>query len=247
MSAPSSDSRPHLEVRDVCAAYGATQVLRDVRLAVQPGGVTTLLGANGAGKTTMLRVISGLLKSTAGEILVDGKAVTGLQAHVVASRGVGHVPDGRGTLAELSVEENLRVGGYRLRGRQQVQAQMEEMFGIFPVLKERLYQQAGTLSGGEQQMLAIARALMPRPGLLLLDEPSFGLAPLVVQRIFEILRNVISVSRLSILLIEQNASLALDFSDEAYLLESGRICLHGPASDLAQDDSVRRAYLGDSA
>ncbi|WBY03081.1 ABC transporter ATP-binding protein [Ramlibacter tataouinensis] len=237
----------HLEVRNVCAGYGATQVLRDVNLAVRRGGVTTLLGANGAGKTTTLRVISGLLKPASGQVLIDGQPVTGLSPHAIASRRVGHVPDGRGTLAELSVEENLRVGGYLIRSRRELQAQMEAMFGFFPVLKQRQHQQAGTLSGGEQQMLAIARALMPRPSLLLLDEPSFGIAPLVVQLIFRILRDIITAHGLSILLIEQNASLALGFSDDAYLLESGRITLHGPASALAQDDAVRRAYLGAEA
>ena len=233
-----------LRLTSVCAGYGPVRVLRDVCLDVAKGGVTALLGSNGAGKTTALRTISGVVKATAGQVLLDGRSLNGLSPSRIARLGVGHVPDGRGTIAELTTEENLRVGGWQLAGRQALDEELERTYSRFPVLKDRRQQQAGTLSGGEQQMLAIGRALMPRPRLLLLDEPSFGVAPLVVARIFEILRQIIVEHGIAILLIEQNAKLALDLADSAYVMESGRITLAGPADDLKHNADVRRSYLG---
>ncbi|MBG9388061.1 ABC transporter ATP-binding protein [Caenimonas aquaedulcis] len=236
---------PHkLELQSVFASYGATSVLKDVSLRVAAGGITALLGANGAGKTTTLRVISGVLRASAGRVLVDGEPLASRSPHAVAKLGVGHVPDGRGTLAELSVEDNLRVGGWLLPRDAQVREQAERMYEIFPALKPRRLQQAGTLSGGEQQMLAIARAMMPRPQLLLLDEPSFGVAPLVVERIFEVLRAINRSEGVSILLVEQNAKLALRTADYAYVLDSGRVALHGDSAQLRENETVQNSYLG---
>jgi len=232
-----------LEARGLHAGYGDTKVLHGIDFAVEQGGVTTLLGANGAGKTTTLRAICGLIRAR-GEILLGNERIDRLPAEEIVRRGVGHVPDGRGTFLELTVEENLRLGAYIRRDRAAVAADTERIFGYFPVLRQRLHQQAGTLSGGEQQMLAIARALLVGPKLLLLDEPSFGLAPLIVQGIFEILRRINAEQRVSILVVEQNASLALDIADHAYLLETGRIVIAGPAAEIREDESVRRSYLG---
>jgi branched-chain amino acid transport system ATP-binding protein len=234
---------PLLQLDRVNAGYGPVQVLRGVSLAVERGGVTALLGANGAGKTTTLRAISGVIKATSGTVTLDGRDITGIAPSAVARGGVGHVPDGRGTIAELTVEENLRVGGWLVPDAQ-LPERLDVVFSYFPVLKERRRQQAGTLSGGEQQMLAIGRALMPRPRLLLLDEPSFGVAPLIVERIFTILGDIVRSSGIAVLLIEQNARLALDFAQQAYVLESGRISLAGAASELKEHDMVRRSYLG---
>jgi len=208
---------------------------------VNTGGVTALLGANGAGKTTTLRAISGMIRST-GDILFAGERINNLATEVIAAKRVGHVPDGRGTFMELTVEENLRLGAYSRRD--DAEPDLERVCLYFPKLKQRFRQQAGTLSGGEQQMLAIARALMIKPRLLLLDEPSFGLAPLIVREIFEIMRQIIATERTSILLVEQNASLALTIADMAYLLETGRIVMSGSAENIRKDESVRRSYLG---
>ncbi|MGH7212411.1 MAG: ABC transporter ATP-binding protein [Acetobacteraceae bacterium] len=232
-----------LEARGLHAGYGQTKVLHGLDFAVEQGRTTTLLGANGAGKTTTLRAICGLIRSQ-GEVRLADERIDREPAEEIVRRGVGHVPDGRGTLMELTVEENLRLGAYTRRDRGGVKADFERMFGYFPRLKERYRQQAGTLSGGEQQMLAIARALLVKPRLLLLDEPSFGLAPLIVQDIFQILRRIRADEGVSILLVEQNSSVALDFADHAYLLETGRIVVSGPAADLRKDEAVRRAYLG---
>jgi len=231
-----------LEARDLHATYGETRVLHGIDFAVQEGSVSALLGANGAGKTTTLRAICGMVRTT-GEIHLAGERIDGQSADVVARRGVAHVPDGRGTFLELTVEENMRLGAYSRRDREVLQ-DFERIFGYFPRLRERYRQQAGTLSGGEQQMLAIARALLLRPRLLLLDEPSFGLAPLIVQEIFAIMRRIRVDENVSILLVEQNASLALEFAEHAYLLETGRIVVSGPAADIQKDESVRRSYLG---
>ncbi len=231
-----------LEAHGLHAAYGETRVLHGIDFAVQEGSVSALLGANGAGKTTTLRAICGMVKTT-GEIHLAGERIDGRPADVVARRGVAHVPDGRGTFLELTVEENMRLGAYSRRDREVMQ-DFERIFGYFPRLRERYRQQAGTLSGGEQQMLAIARALLLRPRLLLLDEPSFGLAPLIVQEIFAIMRRIRADERVSILVVEQNASLALEFAEYAYLLETGRIVISGPAADIRKDESVRRSYLG---
>jgi branched-chain amino acid transport system ATP-binding protein len=231
-----------LEAKDLHAAYGETKVLHGLDFTVEEGGVTALLGANGAGKTTTLRAICGMVR-TSGQILLGGEPIQGSATEDIVRRGVAHVPDGRGTFMELTVEENMRLGSYTRRDTN-VAADFDRMFGYFPRLKERFRQQAGTLSGGEQQMLAIARALLLRPRLLLLDEPSFGLAPLIVQDIFAILRRIRDSERVSVLLVEQNASLALAFAEDAYLLETGRIVVAGKASDISRDESIRRSYLG---
>ena len=231
-----------LEAVGLRAGYGPVAVLHGMDFAVQQGGITALLGANGAGKTTTLRALSGMVR-TAGRILLGGESIAGRKPEDIARRGVAHVPDGRGTLMELTVEENLRLGGYT-RDRRERAAATERVFGYFPRLKQRLRQQAGTLSGGEQQMLAIGRALLLQPRLLLLDEPSFGLAPLVVRDIFAIMRRVNAEEGVGILLVEQNASLALDVADHACLLETGRIVMSGPAEALKRDEQVRRSYLG---
>jgi branched-chain amino acid transport system ATP-binding protein len=236
-----ADAAPILEAKGLHAAYGQVRVLHGIDFVVNTGGVTALLGANGAGKTTTLRAICGMVRST-GDLLFDGRRINNLPTEAIAAMRVGHVPDGRGTFMELTVEENLRLGGYTRRDP--IEGDLERMFGYFPKLKDRFRQQAGTLSGGEQQMLAIARALMIKPRLLLLDEPSFGLAPLIVREIFEIMKQIIAAERTSILLVEQNASLALTVADMAYLLETGKIVMSGPADEIRRDESVRRSYLG---
>ena len=231
-----------LDVRGLHAGYGTADVLDGVDLTVAEGGITALLGANGAGKTTTLRAISGMIRAR-GEIRLAGERMDGCRTGSVARRGVAHVPDGRGTFRELTVEENLRLGAYT-RPAREAAAGFKRVFGYFPKLQERLRQQAGTLSGGEQQMLAIARALLLRPRLLLLDEPSFGLAPLVVREIFAIMRQVRDAEGVGILLVEQNAALALGLADHACLLETGRVVMFGKASDLRADEAIRRSYLG---
>jgi len=232
-----------LEVNKLCASYGATQVLYDVDFDLEAGHITAILGANGAGKTTTLRALCQVVK-TSGSIMFDGEQLVGKSTEAVVRMAVAHVPDGRGTFTGLSVEENLRLGAYSRGNKAEMAEDMERMFKRFPILKQRRHQQAGTLSGGEQQMLAISRALMLRPKLLLLDEPSFGLAPLIVAEIFRIMRSINQEDGVSMLLVEQNASLALDLADHAYLLETGRVALHGPSEIIKNDESVRRAYLG---
>ena len=232
-----------LEAEALTAGYGQTAVLHGLDFAVEERGVSALLGANGAGKTTTLRAVCGMVRA-GGRLRLAGERLDGLATEEIARRGVAHVPDGRGTFMELTVEENMRLGAYTRRDRAGVEADFERVFGYFPRLRQRFRQQAGTLSGGEQQMLAISRALLLRPRLLLLDEPSFGLAPLVVQEIFAIMRRIREEQGVGILLVEQNASLALDFADRAYLLETGRIVVSGPADEIRRDESVRRSYLG---
>jgi len=232
-----------LELKGLDASYGPVQVLRGVDLSVAAGGITTLLGGNGAGKTTTLRAISNIMVRSRGEIRFEGRAIGGLAAETIARLGLAHVPDGRGTFSELTVEENLRLGAYARRDRG-VGADMDAVFLQFPRLAERRTQQAGLLSGGEQQMLAIARALMLRPKLLLLDEPSFGLAPLVVREIFQSLEQINRERGVGILLVEQNAQFALAVADQAFVLETGRIVASGPAARLRADPAIRRAYLG---
>jgi branched-chain amino acid transport system ATP-binding protein len=236
-------SGPILEVSRLSAFYGPIQALYSLDLTVEEGGVTALLGANGAGKTTTLRAISALIRRE-GDIRFKGRPIGALSTETIARLGVAHVPDGRGTFTDLTVEENLRLGAYVRSDRAEVRRDFERMFGYFPRLAERRRQQAGTLSGGEQQMLAIARALLMRPALLMLDEPSFGLAPMVVEEIFGILGAINRESGVSLLLVEQNASLALDLADQAVLLETGRAAVSGASHTLRADDSVRRAYLG---
>ena len=232
-----------LEVRGLSAFYGSTQALFGLDFGLVAGEITALLGANGAGKTTALRAISQMVR-TAGSIVFDGEELAGKATEIVTRRGVAHVPDGRGTFAALTVEENLRLGAITRRDSAAVAADMERMYNRFPRLGVRRQQQAGTLSGGEQQMLAIARALMLRPRLLLLDEPSFGLAPMIVAEIFRIMRQINEEDGVSMLLVEQNAELALDLAHEAYLLETGRVVLSGPSDTIRRDESVRRTYLG---
>jgi branched-chain amino acid transport system ATP-binding protein len=232
-----------LETKSLCAFYGHTQILFGVDLTVEEGGVTTLLGANGAGKTTMLRAISGLVRTT-GQVAFLGEGLAGRAAEDIARKGVAHVPQGRGTFLRRTVEENLQIGAMTRRDFSSIAADVERVYGYFPRLRERCRQQAGTLSGGEQQMLAVARALMLRPKLLLLDEPSFGLAPLIVQELFGVLRTLNQADGLAMLVVEQNASLALDLADHAFLIETGHLVRQGPARELRDDEDVRRAYLG---
>jgi branched-chain amino acid transport system ATP-binding protein len=232
-----------LEAENLQAQYGFIKVLHGLRFAVEAGGITTILGANGAGKTTTLRAVCGMVK-TAGEVRFDGRRIDGKATEDIARLGIAHTPVGRGTFVSLSVEENLRLGAYARRDRTHLAQDFERVYQHFPVLAQRRRQQAGTLSGGEQQMLAVARALMSRPRLLLLDEPSLGLAPLVVRDIFRIVRAINREEGVSVLLVEQNAAMALELADQAYLLETGRVVMSGPAADLRKDDSIRRSYLG---
>jgi branched-chain amino acid transport system ATP-binding protein len=232
-----------LETRALNATYGSTRVLEAIDLCVEADGITALLGANGAGKTTMLRAICNMMVRSAGEIRFAGQRIDGKATEEIVRLGIAHVPDGRGTFVQLTVEENLRLGAYTRRDREVAQ-DFDRVYGYFPRLKERRRQQAGTLSGGEQQMLAISRALMLRPKLLLLDEPSFGLAPLIVREIFRILKTINNEEKVSMLLVEQNATLALELADHAYLLETGTIVMSGPSAVISRDESVRRSYLG---
>ena len=241
--AAASGAAPLLTVRGLRAQYGSTQVLHGLDFDVAARGITTILGANGAGKTTTLRAVCNMVR-TEGQITLAGERIDGLATENVVRRGVAHVPDGRGTFLNLSVEENLRLGAYTRRDRDAVAPDYERVYGYFPRLKERCKQQAGTLSGGEQQMLAVSRALMLRPRLLLLDEPSFGLAPKVVQHLFEIFRVINAQDGIGMLLVEQNASMALKLAQHAYLLETGRVVMSGPAEAIRNDESVRRSYLG---
>jgi branched-chain amino acid transport system ATP-binding protein len=232
-----------LEARDLHAYYGATQVLFGLALGVDEGGITTLLGANGAGKTTTLRSLSGMCR-TGGDIRFDGKPIIGRATEDIVRLGIAHVPQGRGTFSRQTVEENLQIGAMTRYGRAAIASDIERVYGYFPRLKERHRQQAGTLSGGEQQMLAVGRAMMLRPRLMLLDEPSFGLAPLIVEELFGILRTLNTKEKVSMLLVEQNAALALELADHAYLIETGRLVMEGPARKLRDDENIRRSYLG---
>jgi branched-chain amino acid transport system ATP-binding protein len=232
---------PILELRGVKAFYGQSEVVHGIDVAVEEGGMTVLLGANGAGKTTTLRAICGMVRSE-GEIRFAGQQLERRTTEQIAGLGVAHVPEGRGTFMALSVEENLRLGGYTRARRPD--ADMQRMYGYFPILAARRQQQAGSLSGGEQQMLAIARALMMSPRLLVLDEPSFGLAPRIVEEIFNIVDRIRREEHVSVLLVEQNANLALELADHAYLLETGYVVTSGSAKALADDPQIRRSYLG---
>jgi branched-chain amino acid transport system ATP-binding protein len=232
-----------LELDGVAARYGPVQALRDISLVVREGEVVAVLGANGAGKTTTLRAVCGMVPPR-GRVEFDGRRIDGKASEDIARLGIAHVPEGRGTFVGFTVEENLRLGAYVQRDRTAISQDMERVYGYFPVLGQRRRQAAGTLSGGEQQMLALGRALMLRPRLLLLDEPSLGLAPRVVQEFFRIVRAINQREGVSVLLVEQNAALALGLADRAYLLETGRVVLAGPASEIRKDDAVRRAYLG---
>jgi branched-chain amino acid transport system ATP-binding protein len=232
-----------LEAEGLEAQYGWTKVLHGISFGVESGGITTILGANGAGKTTTLRAVCRMIK-TSGQVRFDGRRIDGRATEDIVRLGIAHTPEGRGTFVDLTVEENLRLGAYGRREKVGLARDYEKIYEYFPVLAQRRRQQAGTLSGGEQQMLAVARALMSRPRLLLLDEPSLGLAPLVVREIFRIVQTVNRQEGVSVLLVEQNAAMALDLADHAYLLETGRVVMSGPAAELKKDDAIRRSYLG---
>jgi branched-chain amino acid transport system ATP-binding protein len=233
-----------LEVKNLVVNYGVITALQGISLSVKQGAIVTLIGANGAGKTTTLRAISGLLKTRSGEVLLQEQNITNFAAHRMVDLGIAHVPEGRMVFANLTVMENLRMGAYRVKDKAAIERELGYVFNVFPRLKEREKQIAGTLSGGEQQMLAIGRALMSQPKFLMLDEPSLGIAPLLVQKIFE---KIVEINRdhgITILLVEQNANLALEISSYGYVLETGRILLHGSSASLREDPQVRSAYLG---
>jgi len=238
-----SEPKPLLEIRALEVRYGAVHALHGIDIVVREKQIVTLIGANGAGKSTTLRAVSGLLRPARGEILFDGRTLVGLAPHRIARLGIAHAPEGRGIFANMTVEENLDLGTFARSDRSGAGEDRERALTLLPRLRERLRQSAGTLSGGEQQMLAIARALVARPRLLLLDEPSLGLAPQVVQTIFRIIREI-NASGTTILLIEQNANMALQTAHYGYVIEVGRIATHGEAKALAASDEVRKAYLG---
>jgi len=235
---------PILQLDKVEARYGPVTALHGISLTVGDGEIVAVLGANGAGKTTTLRAVSGTVKRSGGEIVFAGSSIWRKSPEAVARLGVAHVPEGRGTLTELSVRENLRLGAYVRRDRAGIREDERRVFSYFPWLEQRGGQSAGTLSGGEQQMLALARALMSRPRLVLLDEPSLGLAPLVVSEIFRIVRELNEREGLAVLVVEQNAALALEASSRAYVLEVGKVAVEGPSTELRRNESVRRSYLG---
>jgi len=232
-----------LELEGVRAGYGQTRVLHGISMSVGDGDIVSLLGANGAGKTTTLRAITGGVRWD-GSITFGGHSLRHLTTEDIVRLGVAHVPEGRGVLTELTVDENLRVGAYLRHDKAAIARDYDRVFELFPILRERRRLSASTLSGGEQQMLSLARALVMRPKLLLLDEPSLGLAPLVVRRIFEVIREINQTERVAILLVEQNARIALELSTQAYVLEVGRVAVEGPSSQLKGEESVRRSYLG---
>ena len=232
-----------LEVKDLVVSYGAIKALKGISFSVEQGEVITLIGSNGAGKTTTLHSISNLIKKESGSILFEGEDITNLSADKIVNRGLIQVPEGRRVFANMSVRENIEMGAYLRKDKEQIKKDMEWCYALFPRLKERLSQMSGTLSGGEQQMLAMARALMSKPRLLLLDEPSMGLAPILVDEIFNIVQKI-SKAGTTILLVEQNAFKALSIANRAYILETGSIAKGGNAADLANDDAVRKAYLG---
>ena len=232
-----------LELKDVEVSYGNIRALKGVSLQVADGELVTLIGSNGAGKSTTLKTISGLLRPKAGALTYNGRPIDHLATHQIVALGISHCPEGRHVFAQLSVAENLRLGAVQRRDRAEIQRDVEHVYALFPILKERPKQLAGTLSGGEQQMLAISRALMSRPKLLLLDEPSLGLSPLLVQAIFDTIQQL-KHEGTTILLVEQNARLALDVADRAYVMETGRITLEGPTAELKHDPQVEHTYLG---
>lgn len=234
-----------LQIKDLTVNYGAIQALQGITFRVKEGEIVTLIGANGAGKSTTLKTISGLLHPTRGEIIYEGQNITGLAAEWIVTQGVIHVPEGRKIFANLTVRENLEMGAFTRKDKADIAQAMERVFVSFPRLKERLNQLGGTLSGGEQQMLAIGRGLMPQPKLLLLDEPSMGLAPILVEEIFNIIQGI-NGQGVSILLVEQNAAMALSLAQWAYVLETGRVVLDGPAQEVSQNPDVQKAYLGEA-
>jgi len=240
----SPETAPLLEVTDLASHYGPIQALFGISLSVSPGELVAMVGANGAGKTTLLRAISGVQPSSGGSIRFDGRDVTRMSPHRIVASGIGHVPEGRQVFSPLSVHDNLRLGAFsRRRHRSQVDADLEYIYGLFPILRERRDQAAGTLSGGEQQMLAIGRSLLGKPRLLLLDEPSMGLAPLLVEEIFRVIAELNSEG-VTVLLVEQNARAALKIADRGYVLETGKVVMSAAAEELLDDENVRKAYLG---
>ncbi len=232
-----------LDIRRLAVNYGAVRALHGIDLRVEKGEIVTLIGCNGAGKSTTLRAVSGLLRPAAGTIIFDGGTIGGMPAHLLVRRGIVHCPEGRGTFPHMTVEENLELGAFVRRDRGAIREDLDKALTLFPRLRERLRQMAGTLSGGEQQMLAMARAMLARPRLLLLDEPSLGLAPQIVQTIFRVIRDI-NASGTTILLVEQNAHMALRAAHRAYVIEVGRIVMEGPAAELERSAEVRKAYLG---
>jgi branched-chain amino acid transport system ATP-binding protein len=232
-----------LEIKDLHVSYGGIKALRGINIEVPDGKIVTLIGANGAGKSTLLRTISGLVKAENGSILLDGKDITGQQINKICAEGIALSPEGRHVFTDLSVLENLRIGAYLRNDKKEIEKDLEWVFKLFPRLKERSWQYAGTLSGGEQQMLAVGRALMSKPKILMLDEPSLGLAPLIVQQIFDIIREI-NNSGVTVLLIEQNANMALKTADLAYVIETGEIVLSGTGKQVLENPTVREAYLG---
>lgn len=232
-----------LEIKDLHVSYGGIKALRGIDIKVPDGKIVTLIGANGAGKSTMLRTISGLVKAESGSITLDGKEILGLSINKICAEGIALSPEGRRVFSDLTVEENIKIGAYLRKNKSEIKNDMDWVYSLFPRLKERSWQFAGTLSGGEQQMLAVARALMSKPKVLMLDEPSLGLAPLIVQQIFEIIRQI-NKDGVTVLLIEQNANMALKVADYGYVLETGSIVLEGSGEELLSNESVREAYLG---
>ena len=232
-----------LEVSQLEAYYGQIKVLHNIGFSLDPGRITTILGANGAGKTTTLRALCGMVQAK-GTVNYDGTSIIGKSTEAIVRLGIAHVPEGRGTFEKRTVAENLQLGAMTRKNKAEILKDMERMYRYFPVLKERINQQAGTLSGGEQQMLSVARALMLQPRLLLLDEPSFGLAPILVKELFEILRQINEAENVSMLVVEQNAKLALNLADHVYLLETGKVVISGTAEEIKNDESIRRSYLG---
>ncbi|HIZ74382.1 MAG TPA: ABC transporter ATP-binding protein [Candidatus Mediterraneibacter stercoravium] len=233
-----------LEVKDLEVYYGVIQAIKGVSFEVNQGEVIALIGANGAGKTTILHTVTGLLSPKKGQVFFEGKDITKVPAHKIVSMGMAHVPEGRRVFAELSVYENLKMGAYTRKDKSEIEESLENVYRRFPRLEERKNQMAGTLSGGEQQMLAMGRALMSKPKIILMDEPSMGLSPILVNEIFDIIQAV-SESGTTVLLVEQNAKKALAIADRAYVLETGNIVLEGKAKDLLEDDSIKKAYLGE--
>ena len=233
-----------LEVKDLEVYYGVIQAIKGISFHVDKGEVIALIGANGAGKTTTLHTVTGLISPKNGHVLFEGKDITTVPVHKIVSMGMAHVPEGRRVFAELSVYENLKMGAYTRKDKNEIEESLKNVYKRFPRLEERKNQMAGTLSGGEQQMLAMGRALMSRPKIILMDEPSMGLSPIMVNEIFDIIRSV-SESGTTVLLVEQNAKKALSIADRAYVLETGKIVLEGKAKDLLEDDSIKKAYLGE--
>ncbi len=233
-----------LELNDIHSYYGHIHALKGISLTVEEGEIVTLIGGNGAGKSTTLRTISGLVRARAGKVTLRGTDITNLAPHIIVEKGVGHVPEGRGIFPRLTVQENLEMGAFTINNPSEVSQRMEVVFELFPRLKERISQKGGTLSGGEQQMLATARGLMLKPHILLMDEPSMGLAPVLVEAIFNVIHELNKQEGTTILLVEQNAHMALKYANRAYVLETGKIVLSGPAQEIAQNSDVRKAYLG---